>query len=194
MKPYDWKTRLVSWDDELFRMVESLTEKKCEPLNGGDHYFFEADYEKHNTPEFILALWDAIEGRLGERLAGIDDDPERHVLIVTAYFPKVQNAGKCLESHTPPEPAAGNPYYAKIDDYNNILAVQVEPRNTEQLLEFVGDGKIRIDAKTGEMTMEFRNACGSVFVDAKQHDYIVYREPGRFEVVPRETFERNFCR
>lgn len=88
MKPYDWKEKLVSLDWELFKMVVSLTGKKCVPLNGVDHYFFEADYEKHNNPEFILALWDAIEGRLGERLAGIDDDPERHVLIVTVYFSK----------------------------------------------------------------------------------------------------------
>ena len=50
-----WQTKLTAFDAELCKMVESLTEKPCEPKNGGTHYFFEANYEKHNQPEYILA-------------------------------------------------------------------------------------------------------------------------------------------
>lgn len=81
-----WKTKLNAFDAELCKMVESLTDKPCEPKNGGNHYFIEADYEKHNDPQYILAIWDAIEGRTGERLISIKDDAERHALLVRIKF------------------------------------------------------------------------------------------------------------
>lgn len=68
-------------------MVESLTGKPCEPKNGGNHYFFEADYGNHiNEVDYILALWDAIEGQTGKRLLEFNDSPERHSLFVYVKF------------------------------------------------------------------------------------------------------------
>ena len=81
-----WQIKLTAFDAELCKMVESLTGKPCEPKNGGSHYLFEADYEKYNEPEYILAIWDAIEGRTGKRLISIKDDPERHALLVRVRF------------------------------------------------------------------------------------------------------------
>ena len=88
MKQQFWQSKLTAFDAELCKMVESLTERPCEPKNGGTHYFFEADYQKHNTPEYILAIWDAIEGRLGQRLISIKDDADRHALFVRVKFYK----------------------------------------------------------------------------------------------------------
>lgn len=81
-----WKRKLNAFDAQLCKMVESLTETECEPKNAGDHYFFEADYEKHNQPEYILAIWDAIEGRTGKRLISIKDYADRHALFVRVKF------------------------------------------------------------------------------------------------------------
>lgn len=81
-----WQTKLTAFDAQLCNMVESITERECEPKNGGDHYFFEADYGAHNEPEFICALWDAIEGRVGSRLISIKDDADRHALLVRVKF------------------------------------------------------------------------------------------------------------
>lgn len=81
-----WKTKLAPFDAELCKMVENLTGRPCEPKNGGDHYFFEADYRDHNEPEYILAMWDAIEGRAGKRLMEIKDDAERRALYVRVKF------------------------------------------------------------------------------------------------------------
>lgn len=89
-----WQSKLTAFDAELCKMVESLTGKPCEPKNGGSHYFFEADYEKHKQPEYILAIWDAIEGRTGKRLISMKDDPDRHALFVRVKF---YNDG-CLEA------------------------------------------------------------------------------------------------
>lgn len=81
-----WKRKLNAFDAQLCKMVESLTETECEPKNGGDHYFIEPSYKKHNDPQFILALWDAIEGRTGKRLISIEDNPDRHALFVRVKF------------------------------------------------------------------------------------------------------------
>ena len=81
-----WKSKLTAFDAQLCNMVESLTEKECEPKDGGDHYVIEPDYGKHNDPQFICALWDAIEGRAGKRLVDITDDADRTCLVVKIKF------------------------------------------------------------------------------------------------------------
>lgn len=97
-----WKTKLNAFDAQLCKMVESLTESQCEPKNGGDHYFIEIDYSKHNDPQYILAIWDAVEGRAGKRLISLKDDPERQCLLAcisfysesckdAAFIPKIEN-------------------------------------------------------------------------------------------------------
>lgn len=89
-----WQKKLSPFDAELIKMVESLTEKPCEPKNGGNHYFFEVDYEKHNDPEYIMAIWGAIEGRIGKRLISMKDNADRHALMVRVKF----HAGDCPDA------------------------------------------------------------------------------------------------
>lgn len=191
----DWEKRLTPWDIELAIMVESLTGKPCELCNGGDHFFFEADYEKHATePEYLLALWDAIEGRTGKRLLGIDDDPDRHVFIVTVIFSNERYPAliRCDRDETE-HPEAGTPYFSIVDDTDEILAVQVERGNAAQLLAFVGNGEMRIDREPGgKAVFQFKNAGGSVYADAPEHSYVVYRGPGRFEIMDKEAFEKEY--
>lgn len=190
-----WEEKLTPWDRELFMMVESLTGKPCEPKNGGDHFFFEADYENHrNEPEYLLALWDAIEGRAGKRIVGMDDDAERHVFVVTVLFsnttyPALIRCDRDAVEH----PEAGTPYYSRTDDANEIWAVQVERANGAQLLSFVGNGELRIERRPGgKAVFQFLNASRSVYADAPEHSYIVYRGPGRFEIVANEAFEKEY--
>lgn len=89
-----WQHKLKPFDAELCKMVESLTGEPCEPKNGGDHYFIECNYRKHNDPQYILAIWDAIEGRAGSRLIEIKDDPERTSLMVRIRF----YSGRCKDA------------------------------------------------------------------------------------------------
>ena len=94
MEKENWKTKLTAFDAELVKMVESLTEKPCEPKNGDDHYFILVNYEKHNDPDYILAIWDAIEGRTGNRLLEIKDIPENNELFVKVKF----YSGRCKDA------------------------------------------------------------------------------------------------
>ena len=81
-----WKKKLTAFDASLCRMIESLTEQPCEPKLGCDCYFIEIDYSKHNDPQYILAIWDAVEGRAGKRLKQLKDIPERECLYAEIIF------------------------------------------------------------------------------------------------------------
>ena len=188
----DWEKRLTPWDIELSIMVESLTGKPCKLCNGGDHFFFEADYENHATePEYLLAMWDAIDGRAGKRLVGMDDDPERHVFIVSVMFSNERYPALIrLDRDAKENPSVGTPYYSKTDDVNHVLAVQVERGTDAQLLTFIGNGQMLIGED--KIAFQFLNASGSVYADAPEHSYIVYRGPGRFEIIEQEKFEKEF--
>lgn len=89
-----WKRKLTPFDFMLCNMVASLTGEPCEPKNGDDHYFFEANYKQHNDPIYILAIWDAIDGAAGERLISIKDDPDRTSLFVCVKF----HSGPCEDA------------------------------------------------------------------------------------------------
>lgn len=80
-----WQNKLTAFDAQLCKMVESLTQFPCEPKFGGDHYFIEVDYGNRD-PQFVSAVWLAIEGRAGDRLRDIKDDPDRHCLIAQIKF------------------------------------------------------------------------------------------------------------
>ena len=84
----DWKAKLGPFDAELCLMVESLTDQPCEPKNGGNHYYINFDYSKHNKPEYISAVCAAIEGRAWKRLISFKDDPDAQCMCVRIRFYK----------------------------------------------------------------------------------------------------------
>lgn len=190
----NWEEKLTFWDRELFRMVESLTQRPCHYINGGDHFVMWADYFEHPNPEFIFALWDAIEGRAGERLLDLDDDPERHSLKAKIRFSENNNPSLIYcDREEDEQPDAGTPYYSKTDDANEILAVQVERTNGAQLLAFVGNGALEIEKRlNGKAWFHFKNASRSVYADAPEHSFIIYRGPGLFEIMDEETFKHYY--
>ena len=176
-----WEQRLTPFDRELAMMVESLTEKECVLKNGGDCYFFEADYEKHNDPQYILAMWDAIEGRLGERLKEIKDDPDRHVLLIWVNFseekyPKTYGDERDVFEANP---RCGALY---CNPYEELRAVLVEEENADTLRKFVGGGSLHV-AEDGTVVFRFLN--GSVFCDVKEGDFVCYQN-GRYFVMTGE--------
>lgn len=184
-----WKRKLTPWDAELMLMVERLTEKPCEPRNGGDDYFFEADYELHNDPQYILAMWDAIEGRAGKRLVNIQDDAERHCLLVHIAFSEENLPGIVrLKGSGTPNPKNGNLY---IDAYGGlVVAVRVTRNNYQRLTDFIGNGEMELP-KDGPCCFHFINA-ESVFADAPEGSYIIYRGHSRFEVMAADGFQHNY--
>ena len=184
-----WKTKLTPWDSELAMMVQSLTERPCEMRNGGDGYFFEANYEAHQDPEYIAAMMEAIEGRAGQRLIEIKDDPDRKCLIVHVAFST--ESLPCLERKeiSQPSPAEGR-YY--IDDYGYVIsALQVKRNGGRRLLKFVGNGEMEIP-DDGPAVFHFLNADGSVFAHATEGQYIIFQRYTHFLVMDAEQFESEY--
>lgn len=188
-----WKTKLTPYDAELAMMVESLTGVSCELKNGGDHFFFEANYRNHNDPQYICAIWDAIEGRAGDRLIDIQDMPERTSIFVRVRFsdedyPALIRMAKFGTN----KPESGDIYCKVMEE---IRAVQVKRTNIEQLTEFVGNGEMEIEKRmNGKAVFHFRNAFGSVYEHAAEFDYIVFVKDGLFVVVNKEKFENEYER
>lgn len=186
-----WQTKLTPYDAELAMMVESLTGIPCKLKNGGDHYFFEANYRDHNDPQYILAIWDAIEGRAGDRLIEIQDQPERTSIFVRVKFSEQEYPGIVrFETMHENKPEKGDSYCRQLEE---IRAMQVKRENVGRLLGFVGNGEMEIP-KDGPATFHFRNAFGSVFEHAAEFDYIMFVKDGLFVVVGKEKFEREYER
>ena len=191
----DWKSKLTPFDTELAIMVESVTGKPCELKNGGTHFYFHVDYENHiGDPDYLLAVWDAIEGRIGKRCISMKDDAENHVFIVRVKFSEVQYPGMVrLNKDRRGDASAGDLYTTKADEYNDILALKVTRGNAERLLQFVGNGEMEMP--DGEpCVFHFLNAGGSVYAHAPENSFVVYISPERFEIVEQEKFERDYVK
>lgn len=185
----DWREQLTPFDSELFMMVESLTQRECVPEFDGDGYRFLADYELHQKePNWILAVWDAIEGRTGERLLEIEDVPECHCLSVKVKFSEQEYPNITrLDRDSPENPEAGDVYCKSMEE---IRAVKVTKANAGKLLAFIGNGEMEIEPKPkGKATFHFLNANGSVYAHAPESSYVVYAKPGHFLIFSKSEFE-----
>ncbi len=190
-RPDFWKQWLTPFDVELFVMVESLTERRCEPGLDHDGYFFEADYELHNDPQYILAIWDAIDGRLGKRLISIKDDPERHCLFVRVKFEnRTYPAVMRYEHDFEPDLSVAQLYKRNNVEYRAML---VDRNNAEELLRFVGCGEMEIP-KDGKAMLHLRNVGGMVFMHAPENTYVVHIADGHFTIIPKDVFEKEYAR
>lgn len=188
------EARLTPYDSELFLMVESLTGKKCVPKRGDGDFFFEVDYSCNRDPQFILALWDAVCGRLGERLIRITDDPDGSRLLVFAKFSDEnypELVGK--EAISRPNINVGNLFILRFGS-GRRRAVNVTRQNLARLVEFVGNGQMEIERSPGgKAVFRFVNG-GSVFQTAPEYSYIVHVRDDLFEVVDGEKFENEWLR
>jgi hypothetical protein len=184
-----WKSKLTPFDAELAVMVESLTGKPCELCNGDGHYFFEVNYSLHNDPDYINAIIQSIEGRLGGRLISVNDDADRQALMVRVQFSEENYPGLiAAEKNGKAQIECGLTYCKKMEE---VKAVQVKPGNASRLIRFVGNGEMEIP-KSGECVFHFLNACGTVYAHAKEGYYVVYRSPEHYAIVDQETFEREY--
>ena len=191
MKEY-LTSKLTPFDSELCLMVESLTGRDCEPKSGGpDQYFIVVDYRNHPEPEYIAAIMDAVAGRVGERLIDINDQPDAQQFIAYIKFSDANYNGIVSKAtDTRPLIAAGYVYCRQI---GSVRAIQVTRNNVQRLMEFVGNGEMEIERRPGgKATFHFRNAVGSVFAHAPEFSYIVHVKDGLFNVVDKETFEKEY--
>ena len=186
----DWKEKLTPSDAGIQRMIESITGMPCEPKNGGNHYYLEAFYKKNKDPQFILGLWDAIEGRVGERLIRLNDDPGRECLVVRIKFSTEKLPGfvTCDRFDCPEHKEYGDTFCRQMDEVHALL---VTKENKERLIAFTGGGEMEMP-DSGRAVYHFLNASKSAWHKAPEGTYIVLIRDGLFKVVSKEEFEREY--
>lgn len=187
---WNWKDKLTPFDYECLMMVDSLTGKETEPKNGGDHYFFEADYSGIDSPEILSAIWDAIQGRFGERIVEMWDDPERRSFFVRVRFDKPMPK-LYRKDPEPPCVSLGILVHKEGKD-GELRALQVDGENIDRMLNFVGNGEIEIGDEGA--SIHFLNCGGMIYTHAKEGDWLVYVGFDRFIKVDKNTFGNEYRR
>ena len=180
--------KLTPWDMELCRMVESLTNKPCEPMDGGsEEFFIVVDYSEVKDIDVVAAIVASVEGRVGKRLVDKIDKPDERKIIIHINFSDeklpVYGGRKVSDGN----PVHGDKYCRKMEE---IRALKVTRENLGKLIAFVGNGEMSMP--DGEPCMfTFLNA-GTVFAHAPENSYVVYDSPGRYAVISKDIFEGEF--
>lgn len=180
-----WECKLTPFDAEIALMVESLTGKECKAKNGENHYFFEVDYSDHVDPDYIQAIWQAIEGKVGERLIEISDMPDLQRLIVRVKFSKEKLPKLVQYEKTIPHLEVADKFCQNV-----VWALQVDRKRADKIAAFVGGGEIEIPDE-GEATYHFVDPIAGIWKHAKEKDFILHTPRG-FEIIPEKDFKTNW--
>ena len=180
-----WESKLTPFDAEIALMVESLTGKECKAKNGENHYFFEVDYSDHVDPDYIQAIWQAIEGKVGNRLIEITDMPDLKRLIVRVKFSKEKLPKLIQYEKTIPHLEVADKFCQNV-----VWALQVDRKRSEKIAAFVDGGEIEIPDE-GEATYHFVDPIAGIWKHAKEKDFILHT-PGGFQIIPEEDFKKNY--
>ena len=180
--------KLTPFDAELARMVSNLTGRECRPLVNDDNtYTLIVDYSEHRDPDYIGAIFRAIEGRAGDRMINIIDEPDisrakAYIRLTNSGLPDVTAMGEIAPAQT----ESGETYCRKLAE---CKAVQVRRDNAKQLILFVGNGEME-SSEEGPVSFTFRNAFGGVYCTAQEGDYIQFVRDGLYAVISKDDFER----
>lgn len=182
--------KLTPWDMELCRMVESLTGKPCEPMDGGSEQFFiVVDYSEIKDIDVVAAIVASIEGRVGQRLVDKIDDPDQRRIVIHIKFSDEKLPVYGGQKVSDGNPVHGDKYCRKMEE---IRALKVTRENLGKLIAFVGNGEMAMP-ENEPCVFTFLNA-GTVYAHAPENSYVVYASPGRYAVISKDSFEGEFER
>lgn len=183
-----WTDKLVPFDYETALMVENLTEKPCDILNGGSHYFFTADYSQHTDPDYVNAIINAIDGRLGKRIIDITDDADQKKIIVKVHFSQ-ENLPQIFQfEDSEPLLEAGTKYCKEV-----VWALQVHGtvEIAKRLAAFCGGGSMEIP-KEGDAIFYFVDKISGVWKCAKEGEYIIHIPNKPYQILTEEKFSQEW--
>ena len=182
--------KLTPWDMELCRMVESLTGKPCEPMDGGSEQFFiVVDYSEIKDIDVVAAIVGSVEGRVGQRLVDKIDDPDQRRITIHIKFSEEKLPVYGGQKVSDGNPVHGDRYCRKMEE---IRALKVTRENLGKLIAFVGNGEMAMP-ENEPCVFTFLNA-GTVYAHAPENSYVVYDSPGRYAVISEEVFKAEFER
>lgn len=185
MRFEDWKHKLVPFDYACLKMVENLTGLSIELKQSGLYYFYEADYSQHPDPDYVNAIYTAIEGRYGKRLIGIQDDAERQKLIVMVKFAQ-ERSQVYTYPKTEPLKEAGDKYHTGAVWAMEVIGT-VECAN--RLAQYTGGGSMIIPEYKPAYYTFIDNISGVIRI-ATEGQFIVKEETKPYRIITKEEFEK----
>ena len=182
----DWKQKLVPFDYECIRMVESLTQIPTEIKFGGSYYFFEADYSQH--PDYVNAVYTAIEGRYGKRLINIEDDADRKKLIVEVKFSQEKLPQILIYPKSEPVQQIADVYAEKV-----VWAMQVvgTAECAYRLSRYTGGGNMELPEE-GPAKYYFIDSVSGIWRMAVEGEFIVKEGNKPYKIMSQEEFEKTW--
>lgn len=180
--------RTTPFDAETVMMLRGLTQRESFITQFDNNFTIHAFYSKHNDPDYISAVIDAVRGRMGERFIEVDDNPEMQMLKFTIAYdkhnlPDVEGTTDVMQ----PNLLRGNIY---VRDNEKCCAIQVGRDNCMAVAGFCGNGTLQIEKHPGGKAW-FTFLNNGTYVDVTENDYIVRRQNANaFEKWKKADFEK----
>lgn len=191
--------RISPYDAETVMMLKSLTGRESFITEFDDHFTIHAFYSKHNDVDYINAIINAVQGRMGERYVGVDDNPGHTSLkFIVKYDGKDWPDMDGFTDVQKPDLFRGELFCSspRSDEFGelNVRAIQVRRDNAITVSMFCGNGVLHTERHPGGKAW-FTFLNNGIYVDVPENDYIVRREnSSAFEVWGKAKFETIWTR
>lgn len=182
------KSKLTPFDGELLVMIADIM--KVEPTVEESATIYKISVPiGDNTPDTVTAMQNAVRGRLGKRLI-MFEDVDNCKRYSVAYVDDAESmADKIRTEYDAPDATAGTRYCRTLKE---VDAIQVDRDNLEALKRFTGGGTMTIPRTPGAIAKYSFPSENGVMIDAPETWVIVRESNGRFSVMSKKEFDRDF--
>lgn len=186
----DKKMSLSLVDGGTIQLIKSITKQTVIVEKENDHFvmrWFQSDPVKADVNERsrIVALKDAIRGRLGDRFISQHWEKDEYILRL---LPDMENPVKGFEHYDEQSKdyTIGDLYERKVME---VRAMQVRKDNAEELAKFTGGGTL---SETERVVYSFISDNG-LYMDAPEGTFIVH-DGNNYAVYSPQMFNYTFAR
>lgn len=182
------KSKLTPFDGELLVMIADIMKVEPTVEESATTYTISVPIGD-NTPDTVTAMQNAVRGRLGKRLI-MFEDVDNCKRYSVAYVDDAESmADKIRTEYDAPDATAGTRYCRTLKE---VDAIQVDRDNLEALKRFTGGGTMTIPRTPGAIAKYSFPSENGVMIDAPETWVIVRESNGRFSVMSKKEFDRDF--
>lgn len=182
------KSKLTPFDGELLVMIADIM--KVEPTVEESATIYKISVPiGDNSPDTVTAMQNAVRGRLGKRLIMLNDVDNCKEYYVAYVDDAESMADEIRTEYDAPDATAGTRYCRTLKE---VDAIQVDRDNLEALKRFTGGGTMTIPRTPGAIAKYSFPSENGVMIDAPETWVIVRESNGRFSVMSKKEFDRDF--
>lgn len=182
------KSKLTPFDGELLVMIADIMKVEPKVEESETRYKISVPIGD-NSPDTVTAMHAAVRGRLGKRLLMYEDAEGDKVYIVAYVDAADEMAEEIRTEYDAPDATAGTRYCRTLKE---VDAIQVDRENLEALKRFTGGGTMTIPRTPGAIAKYSFPSENGVMIDAPETWVIIREQNGRFSVMSKKEFDRDF--